>query len=135
VELFFIFLLYFTAPSYAAFAKLEVYQNVIGQQITALPNWVQSWGSIGLVGACDAADAAQKFALCKGVTGNGDGILQLSEFRIAADAIVLATPKSPVCPMSLRAWLRPAVWRRRSARPTACCSPSPMRSAMTSTTA
>jgi cation/acetate symporter len=92
-SLFFIFLLYFTAPSYAAFAKLEVYQNVIGQQITALPNWVQSWGSIGLVGACDAADAAQKFALCKGVTGNGDGILQLSEFRIAADAIVLATPE------------------------------------------
>ena len=92
-SLLFIFLLYFTAPSYAAFAKLEVYQNVIGQQITALPNWVQSWGAIGLVGACDAADAASKFALCAGVKGNGDGILQLSEFRIAADAIVLATPE------------------------------------------
>lgn len=92
-SLFFIFLLYFTAPAYAAFGKLEVYQNVIGQQISALPAWVQSWGSIGLVGACDAADAAAKFALCKGVTGNGDGILQLSEFRIAADAIVLATPE------------------------------------------
>jgi cation/acetate symporter len=92
-SLFFIFLLYFTAPSYAAFAKLEVYQNVIGQQITALPNWVQSWGAIGLVGACDAANAAAQYALCKGVTGNADGILQLSEFRIAADAIVLATPE------------------------------------------
>jgi cation/acetate symporter len=92
-SLFFIFLLYFTAPSYAAFAKLEVYQNVIGQQISALPGWVQSWGSIGLVGACDAADAAQKFALCAGVKGNADGILQLNEFRIAADAIVLATPE------------------------------------------
>lgn len=92
-SLFFIFLLYFTAPSYAAFAKLEVYQNVIGQQITALPSWVQSWGAIGLVGACDAANAATQYALCKGVTGNADGILQLSEFRIAADAIVLATPE------------------------------------------
>lgn len=92
-SLFFIFLLYFTAPSYAAFAKLEVYQNVIGQQITALPGWVQSWGAIGLVGACDAANAAAQYALCKGVTGNADGILQLSEFRIAADAIVLATPE------------------------------------------
>ena len=92
-SLFFIFLLYFTAPAYAAFAKLEVYQNVIGQQVATLPAWVQSWGQIGLVGACDAADAATRFALCKGVTGNADGILQLSEFRIAADAIVLATPE------------------------------------------
>ncbi|WP_341911389.1 sodium:solute symporter family protein [Ferrovibrio terrae] len=92
-SLLFIFLLYFTAPSYAVFAKLEVYQNVIGQQITALPAWVQSWGAIGLVGACDAANAATQYALCKGVTGNADGILQLSEFRIAADAIVLATPE------------------------------------------
>ena len=31
-SLFFIFLLYFTAPAYAAFAKLEIYQNVIGQR-------------------------------------------------------------------------------------------------------
>lgn len=92
-SLFFIFLLYFTAPSYAAFAKLEVYQNVIGQQISALPSWVQSWGAIGLVGACDAANADTLYALCKGVKGNADGILQLSEFRIAADAIVLATPE------------------------------------------
>lgn len=92
-SLFFIFLLYFTAPSYAAFAKLEVYQNVIGQQIATLPSWVQSWGEIGLVGTCDRPDAAVRYAMCKGVTGNNDGILQLSEFRIAADAIVLATPE------------------------------------------
>src|SRR3546814_7107733 len=31
--------------------------------------------------------------MCKGVVGNGDGILQLGEFKIAADAIVLATPE------------------------------------------
>lgn len=92
-SLFFIFLLYFTAPAYAAFAKLEVYQNVIGQPIAQLPAWVASWGKIGLVGACDAANAAQVFALCKGVTGNGDGILQLSEFRLHTDAVVLATPE------------------------------------------
>jgi cation/acetate symporter len=92
-SLFFIFLLYFTAPAYAAFAKLEVYQHVIGQPIAALPAWVQSWGSIGLVGACDAANAAEIFAMCAGVTGNADGILQLAEFRINNDAIVLATPE------------------------------------------
>jgi len=92
-SLFFIFMLYFTAPAYAAFAKLEVYQHVIGQPIASLPAWVSSWGSIGLVGACDGANAAQTFALCKGVTGNGDGILQLSEFRLHTDAVVLATPE------------------------------------------
>ena len=92
-SLFFIFLLYFTAPSYAAFAKLEVYQNVIGTSIDQLPAWVQSWGEIGLVGTCDRPDAAVRYAMCKGVTGNNDGILQLSEFRIHTDAIVLATPE------------------------------------------
>ncbi|WP_298724767.1 sodium:solute symporter family protein [uncultured Ferrovibrio sp.] len=92
-SLFFIFLLYFTAPSYAAFAKLEVYQNVIGTSIDQLPAWVQSWGEIGLVGTCDRPDAAVRYALCQGVTGNNDGILQLSEFRIHTDAIVLATPE------------------------------------------
>ncbi|PJI43569.1 sodium:solute symporter family protein [Ferrovibrio sp.] len=92
-SLFFIFLLYFTAPAYAAFGKLEVYQNVIGTPIANLPAWVQSWGEIGLVGTCDAADAATRYVMCKGVVGNGDGILQLNEFRIASDAIVLATPE------------------------------------------
>jgi cation/acetate symporter len=94
-SLFFIFLLYFTAPSYAAFAKLEVYTNVIGQQIDQLPAWVALWGKQGvdLVGACDAANAAELFKLCAGVVGNGDGILQLSEFKIDRDAIVLATPE------------------------------------------
>jgi cation/acetate symporter len=97
-SLFFIFLLYFTAPAYAAFAKLEVYQNVIGLPISALPAWVQSWGEIGLVGTCDAADAATRYVMCAGVTGNADGILQLSEFKIHTDAIVLARRRSPVCP-------------------------------------
>ncbi len=92
-SLFFIFLLYFTAPSYAAFAKLEVYQNVIGAQVASLPAWIDNWGRVGLVGACDAANAASLYEMCKGVVGNGDGILQLGEFKIHTDAIVLATPE------------------------------------------
>jgi cation/acetate symporter len=82
-SLFFIFLLYFTAPAYAAFAKLEVYTNVIGQPIASLPAWVGIWSEIGLVSVRDAVAAG----------GNGDGILQLAEFTINADAIVLATPE------------------------------------------
>jgi cation/acetate symporter len=76
--LFFIFMLYFTAPAYAVFAKYEVYTNVIGQPIAQLPAWVQAWGQVGLVAVKDA---------------NADGILQLAEFTINADAIVLATPE------------------------------------------
>jgi cation/acetate symporter len=96
-SLFFIFLLYFTAPAYAAFAKLEIYQNVIGQAIADLPVWVANWGTVGLVTICDAADAGATIANCVRnnvpVNGNGDGILQLSEFVIHPDAIVLATPE------------------------------------------
>jgi cation/acetate symporter len=95
-SIFFIFLLYFTAPAYAAFAKLEVYQLIAGNlSATNLPQWITNWGRPGLalVGACDAANAAQIFPICSGVKGNGDGIIQLSEFRIHTDAIVLATPE------------------------------------------
>ncbi|WP_372005612.1 cation acetate symporter [Tistrella mobilis] len=77
-SLLFIFLLYFSAPAYAAFAKLEVYTNVIGQPIASLPDWVRIWSDIGLLAIKDA---------------NGDGLLQLAEFTINNDAIVLATPE------------------------------------------
>src|SRR5918994_6172432 len=78
-SIFFIFLLYFTAPAYAAFAKLEVYQNVIGQPIAQLPAWVQNWSQVG--GLLTIKD------------GNSDGILQLSEFIINQDIIVLSMPE------------------------------------------
>jgi cation/acetate symporter len=78
-SIFFIFLLYFTAPAYAAFAKLEVYSNVIGQPIASLPAWVQNWQQVaGMVTIKDA---------------NGDGILQLAELTLNQDIIVLATPE------------------------------------------
>ena len=91
-SLFFIFLLYFTAPAYAAFAKLEVYSNVIGQSIATLPAWVASWTQVGLVSVCDATNAAATIKGCV-ANGNGDGILQLAELVLNADAIVLATPE------------------------------------------
>jgi cation/acetate symporter len=78
-SIFFIFLLYFTAPAYAAFAKREVYANVIGQKISELPAWVQNWSQVG--GLLTIKD------------GNGDGVLQLSEFIINQDIIVLSMPE------------------------------------------
>ena len=37
-SLFFIFLLYFTAPSYAAFARFEAFTKLVGAKISALPD-------------------------------------------------------------------------------------------------
>jgi cation/acetate symporter len=78
-SIFFIFLLYFTAPAYAAFAKLEVYSNVIGKKIAELPAWVQNWSQVG--GLLTIKD------------GNGDGVLQVNEFIINQDIIVLSMPE------------------------------------------
>jgi cation/acetate symporter len=77
-SLFFIFLLYFTAPAYAAFARSEVLNNIIGLPIAQLPAWMANWGKVGLVSFKDI---------------NGDGILQFYELTIGADAIVLAMPE------------------------------------------
>jgi cation/acetate symporter len=77
-SLFFIFLLYVTAPAYAVFAKWEVYQRLVGSAIDLLPSWVGSWGKVGLVHIEDI---------------NGDGILQLAELALNTDVIVLATPE------------------------------------------
>jgi cation/acetate symporter len=77
-SLFFIFLLYFTAPAVAAFARNEVLSNVIGLPIAQLPAWMANWGKVGLVAFKDL---------------NADGILQFYELTIAPDAIVLAMPE------------------------------------------
>jgi cation/acetate symporter len=79
-SLFFIFLLYFTAPALAVLVKFEIYTNVVGSQIADLPAWVQSWAQVDktLLSIFDI---------------NGDGILQLPELTIGQDIVVLATPE------------------------------------------
>lgn len=77
-SLFFISLLYLTAPAYAVFAKWEVYTNLVGTPIADLPSWVASWGKVGMVKIEDM---------------NGDGIVQLAELTLNTDVIVLAIPE------------------------------------------
>jgi cation/acetate symporter len=93
-SLFFIFLLYFTAPAYAAFAKLEVFQNVIGQSLDALPGWIYTYGKLGLVKVCgvnaDTLEAVRQ--ACAGVEGN-TGLLRFPDLSINTDVIVIATPE------------------------------------------
>ena len=52
-SLFFIFLLYFTAPAYAAFSRWNILQNVVGKEVNALPAWTQVWGKSGLIAIRD----------------------------------------------------------------------------------
>jgi cation/acetate symporter len=87
-SLFFIFLLYFTAPAYAAFAKWTVLTDVVGRKIAELPTWVHRWG--------DSIDGIEKnkLGLFDIVDKNKDGVLQLGDFVIkSTDFVVLATPE------------------------------------------
>ena len=79
-SLFFIFLLYFTAPALAVLAKYDVYTNLVGTAFASLPQWVASWQKV---------DAS----LLSIVDVNKDGIVQLAEIAIGGDIIVLATPE------------------------------------------
>ena len=93
-SLFFIFLLYFSAPAYAAFSKLEVYENIIGRDITALRPWLFTWGELGLIKICgkDALNLDTVVAACKAVA-NHPGVVRLQDFTINTDVIVLSTPE------------------------------------------
>jgi cation/acetate symporter len=93
-SLLFIFLLYFTAPAYAAFSKLEVYSTLIGKNIGDLPAWVYTWGKLNLVTVCGkgAASLEAVRAACAAIP-NHAGILRFQDFGINADVIVLSTPE------------------------------------------
>ena len=79
-SLFFIFLLYFTAPALAVLVKYEIFNVLVGTPFDKLPAWISQWSTVdpGLLSVIDI---------------NKDGILQLGEMRIGGDIIVLATPE------------------------------------------
>lgn len=96
--LLFIFLLYFTAPAYATFAKFEVYNNVLGADLSSLeavgklPGWVFIYGGIELVKVCGAFAASPEavFAACQ---AKGVAMLDHANFWIHSDTVVIATPE------------------------------------------
>jgi len=79
-SLFFIFLLYFTAPCLAVLAKFDVYTNLVGSKFAELPAWAAAWRVVDptLLNITDI---------------NMDGIVQLAEIVLGGDIIVLATPE------------------------------------------
>ncbi len=78
--LFFIGLIYLSAPALAALIKLEVMNNLVGVRFDELPNWIAQWARV---------DAS----LLSVEDINRDGILQFGELRLGADLIMLATPE------------------------------------------
>jgi cation/acetate symporter len=95
-SLFFIFLLYFSAPAYAAFSKLEVYTNIVGSNIASLKpdSWMFQWGQLGLISICGKAAASLDAvkAACGAIAGHG-GVIRFQDFSINTDVIVLSTPE------------------------------------------
>jgi cation/acetate symporter len=93
-SLFFIFLLYFSAPAYAAFSKLEVYTNIIGRHLEDIRPWMFTWGELGLIKICghNAASVQAVVDACKAVVGH-PGVVRLQDFAINTDVIVLSTPE------------------------------------------
>ncbi|MFO1233218.1 MAG: VC_2705 family sodium/solute symporter [Paenacidovorax caeni] len=79
-SLFFIALLYVSAPALAVLVKYEVMHNLVGSHFDQLPNWIAQWARV---------DAA----LLSVEDVNGDGIVQFGEIRLGADLIMLATPE------------------------------------------
>ena len=79
-SLFFIALLYLSAPALAVLVKFEVMQNLVGSSFETLPNWLAQWARV---------DAS----LLSVEDVNGDGLVQFGEIRLGADLIMLATPE------------------------------------------
>ena len=84
-SLIFILALYLSAPALATMTKLNLLDpnlptSIIGKpfaEVEAL-TWIQHWASVGMVAVADQ---------------NADGILQLNEFFMRPDIVVLATPE------------------------------------------
>ena len=84
-SLFFIFLLYSTAPMLATLSKLSLMDpnlatGIIGKSITDVQalEWYQNWNQANLMFVSDF---------------NGNGTLELNEFFMGGKAVVLATPE------------------------------------------
>ncbi|MEH0075166.1 sodium:solute symporter family protein [Pannonibacter sp. Pt2] len=102
-SLFFIFLLYFTAPAYAAFSKFNLMGLFVGAgaeaqyqlAFSAVPAWMLEWGSIAghqLVTICGvkAETLAAIQAACE-AKGFANGF-PYAELKLNNDMIVLSTP-------------------------------------------
>ena len=112
-SLLFICGLYLTAPALATFTKLSlldpnVATSIIGKSVSEVTNleWIQQWSNVGFL---------------KVVDGNGDGIVQINEFFMRGDIVVLATPEMAGLPYVISGLVAAGVWQQRCRQPMVCC--------------
>ncbi len=79
-SLFFIALLYLSAPALAVMVKYEVMSQLVGMRFDDLPVWIAQWAKLdpALISVSDI---------------NGDHILQFAELQLGPDIVMLATPE------------------------------------------
>ncbi|NLU78389.1 cation acetate symporter [Micromonospora sp. HNM0581] len=82
--LFFIALLYTTAPAVGAFTKLNLLQDVNGISADALPSWIENWAATGLVTVSDGASTINTVSNSP-VSG--------ADLIVNNDILVLASPE------------------------------------------
>ena len=85
-SLFFIVLLYISAPALAVMVKYEVLNHLVGSSFANLPEWTRRWAKLdpSLISLQDI---------------NHDGTVQLAELYLGGDMIVLAAPEMGGLPL------------------------------------
>ncbi len=81
-SIFFIALLYLTAPALAVLVRYDIITHLVGIPFSQLPAWVGSWAAL------DKANP-----LVSLIDVNHDGIVQFAEISISPDVFVLAMPE------------------------------------------
>jgi cation/acetate symporter len=88
--LFFIALLYTTAPSVAAFSKLQIIKDIEGTQLSQVPSWFNTWADVGLITQAPEAPGAVGAPISELPS---DTVLSYSDVFVNNDIIVLASPE------------------------------------------
>ncbi|WP_165367819.1 sodium:solute symporter family protein, partial [Phytoactinopolyspora endophytica] len=82
--LFFIALLYTTAPAVGAFTKFNLLEGVQGTSVSELPDWVENWMSTGLVSIGEDVETIQSV---------GNNPASGADLIVNNDILVLASPE------------------------------------------
>lgn len=81
--IFFIALLYTTAPSVASFSKLQIIKDLDGTTLADAPGWFNTWSDVGLITTASGAPVSEL----------GSGTFSYSDVLINNDILVLASPE------------------------------------------
>jgi len=88
--LFFIALLYTTAPSVAAFSKLQIIKDVEGTTLADMPAWFTTWADVGLITQAGPEPGVPGAPISELPS---DTALSYTDIFINNDIIVLASPE------------------------------------------